>query len=52
MNIHNTTEYCNNKISEAVIGFTKRAYDVIENEDAVIEVGFASGSATDPVTVT
>jgi hypothetical protein len=38
--------------SDAVIGFTKSAYDVIESENAMIEVGFASGQASTPVTVT
>lgn len=37
---------------DVVIGFTKNAYDVIESEDAQIEVGFDSGQAAVPVTIT
>ncbi|XP_028398895.1 uncharacterized protein LOC114521039 isoform X22 [Dendronephthya gigantea] len=37
---------------DAVIGFTKRTYDVIESENAIVEVGVASGQISIPVTVT
>ncbi|CAB4027156.1 Alkaline phosphatase, partial [Paramuricea clavata] len=37
---------------DAIIGFTKSAYNVIESEDAEIEIGFSSGQASHPVTVT
>ena len=35
-----------------MIGFTKGAYDVIENEDVEVKIGFASGTTSIPVTVT
>ena len=39
-------------LADAVIGFAKHGYDVLESEDAVIEIGFESGSSATPVTVT
>ena len=38
--------------AEAVIAFTKRVVDVKEDQTAVMEIGFTSGSSSSPVTVT
>ena len=39
-------------LSEVLIDFTKRVVDVKENQTAVMEIGFTSGSSSSPVTVT